>query len=248
MLQLNMETTMDRTLWAFGDSHTRGASLSLHWDRAQCEKWFLENTGYTNFEQGILLNNSLSMNKKNRLMINWAKSVNFVDDPDLTYAGVISKKLGTNYINLAKNGHGLDSVVLELNAALPKINIQKDIVIVGLPSFARYLGRTNRGITPYNINSYNEMVFPSDFSLKHLYMGLISRIKNIIPNAKFIKINKSFIDEVNLYSEYDNLCINKYDMHNLSDSSGSSGQYPDAHFIEEIHELLAAHILETCQF
>lgn len=245
---------MTRKLWSFGCSWPAGSSLGTGITDDELKNWFLNETGYDNYEDGIhtkIINNTISAIDQENIIIKWDNDYKGAMSAELSYAGRLASKLGLQLKSFAIPGVGNDRSYYNLQRCANIIDWDNDLVLFDLSPEYRYMTDEHNKKTDLQVALLEDMsvagVIPSNTTLEILTSGIFSLI-----NCKFNSNNKDYplVHFVNT-----NFGDHNLDLHNIhfahrrfinkigKEMHGKYWRYPSGHAIESVHDAFADHIL-----
>ena len=245
---------MVRKLWSFGCSWAAGTSLGTGTTSDELKNWYLTETGYDNYEDGIhnkLINNTITVIDQENILRKWYIDTNGTKSAELSYAGRVANKLGLTLKSLAIPGTGNDRAYYNLQRCANIIDWDNDLVLFDMCPEYRYMIDERNKKTDLQVALLEDMsvanVIPSNTTLEILSSGIFSLINSkfnsdkVYPLVHFVNTNcgKNNLDLTNIHFTHTRF-INDIgiEMHS------KYWQYPSGHAVESVHDAFADHILE----
>ena len=245
-------------VWAFGCSHTLGTELGVS-KYVDPDKWMLENAGTTNIWEVPDKHLGRVRNDWADLLDNLYKTTDLLqEEKHLSYAGKVAESLGYELCNHAIRGSGADRALHELSVVREKhIDWDNDIVFVGYTHIYRFMFDEERWDGNRNLNwmkthkqkhlqQLHKMMLldgPCDYFWSAANAGIYHMIKTMYPKVHMIDV----VNTTNTYKPGVARKDLRFNTTTLDDYSKRTNNkkdiYPQGHFKEYTHELLATHLI-----
>lgn len=231
-------------LWTFGCSMTAGAELGCNVDHVD----FLKT--HTKCEDTKSARQKLGDKKyQDKIIKKWHNLIGIDQhDPDLTYAGILSKKFNLELKSCAISGSGLDSAFHEIIKHSSSINWKKDLIILGVTTPGRWVTNTGRQFL-FNMldTSTHRMLdpyLPCIETLDMFHYGTLTLIKKTFPEVNIIRMYNNKLTTDRLGLDLDDIFLGPRELSLDNACLGiTSSQYPGGHPIEQVHEKFAKQLL-----
>jgi hypothetical protein len=245
---------MTRKLWSFGCSWAAGSSLGTGITQDELKSWFLKETGYDNYQDGIhtkLINSTINAIDQENIIIKWDSDYKGAKSAELSYAGRLANKLGLQLKSFAIPGTGNDRSYYNLQRCVNIIDWDNDLVLFDLSPEYRYMTDEHNKKTDLQVALVEDpavaRTIPSNTTLELLTSGIFAMIDYKFnsnkdrPLVHFVNTNfgEHNLDLSNIH--FIHTCfINKIG----NDMYGKYWRYPSGHAIESVHDAFATHLLE----
>jgi hypothetical protein len=238
-------------LWTFGCSMTAGAELG---SKIHVAEFLKKRTGCITVDDA---KRKLGANYQRTIVPEWNKFLYTLDtyqeDPFLTYAGVISKKLNLKLESCAISGSGIDQAFFKIIENSKNIDWKKDLVILGVTTAGRWIPQSlssgkHFSLSQLDINQHRKLdpYLPCIESMDMFHYGALTLIKKMFPAINIVRMydnqNTALINGIRI--DPDDIYIGPKDLSLDGCCSGiANNQYPGGHPIEEMHEKFAEQLL-----
>ena len=255
---LKTKTSTHGKLWSFGCSNAAGGELGSGQTENQIKQWFIQNTGYDNWFDGIG-SNKLSIIEYEKIYMKWFRANGSPTDATLSYAGQLAILTNKQLVSHAICGCGIDRSFNEFLSAVQYINWDNDIVLFECTPFDRYMIDDSVKLSNLQVSITDDIAamkyIPSASTIEYLYIGILHYIKTNFPKVHCISI-QNFVKSKQQVYEYSTSFVHDYFTNNnvyLNDISmfdfalekiGKYSRMPGSHYTETVQTAFAEYLLD----
>lgn len=245
-------------VWSFGDSNTSGFELGHGLSNHEIREWLIE--------RGITNPNLVEQHKHNNNHVNWVrditrpwlKLIQYSEDPEKSWAGLVARRLKAKHRSLARRGIGLDEAVFHFILHEREINWDEDLVLFGVPVSHRYQTKVPHSNfdTPQSsigfqtasqmaVSKQVQYLIPSARCLSIFEAGTLYALKKRFPKLQVCHIMSNRQKHIDYGSTFNVDYLTEQSLEHFSRYyPEDGGRLPGLHFTEHVHSDFADHVVE----